>query len=906
MLNLTKPKRSAIDLKKYYQYMIPPLIVTGVTLILFAVFGIFPFGDKTVSWCDMDQQTVPLLMDFKDILEGKSSIFYSTGNAGGMNFWGVFLFFLASPLYLTVRFVAKENIIYLVNVLLVIKLALSALTAQIFFKRLHSGLTDSMSILLSVMYAGCGYGLMYCQTLVWLDVMALFPILLLGMHRLFHDGKPYLYFVSLCCTVAINFYLSFMTAIYIILWAAVYIFICCNGQERRKRTGMFIFWSFIAMLLTAPVWLCAFIQVLGSARGGGTFDDLINRSFAERIKEKTGLLMFTASGFAVIPFFIKSKLSKIPQIKHTIVMLILLMIPVFADPVNKFWHTGSYQCFALRYGYITVFTLLILTAQFFENSRFEREKISLHNMGVPLIFSAVCLAVCVFTAFTKKKTLSGFIDSLDINSAQFKLISGIFLLCAVMVAISITLCKKKLMGRAGVMTVMSAVFIGQYIMGFTSFIGYAANDGSVFTDAAVLKYNNEGEAYYRTKTEKKYIHVNMLGGLGYDSFAHYTSLTQQDLMFAMKKLGYSSYWMEIGANGGTALTDSILGIKYSIGAYFDLASYYEVENLDGDLERGSSDMCLPLGLISDKAPDEFSDIPEVSRIEIQRLMAERYFGDDSMIEEYRPKEAYNGSFDQKDGKYSIVPESTADGICQLRYTIPVENRTVLYFDLFDRLSRDLYESYFGGVSVYVNGSLVTNNYPKNKNNGILTLGEFSDTTVEVLVIINKPIEVRSFGVFGVDVTKLQRQCSRLKRHCCELYADGRSVTAQCRADKDSFIYMSVPYDKGLTAYVNGEKADIIKVNDCFCALKLKEGDNDIRLTFMPLGMGTAVIMLAVGIIILLIRRLLAVRNAVGNKLKERRSPIGTLSLMAVAAAAVAVMAVIYILPMAIWLLSIVV
>ena len=50
--------------------------------------------------------------------------------------------------------------------------------------------------------------------------------------------------------------------------------------------------------------------------------------------------------------------------------------------------------------------------------------------------------------------------------------------------------------------------------------------------------------------------------------------------------------------------------------------------------------------------------------------------------------------------------------------------------------------------------------------------------------------------------------------------------------------------------INGEKADIIKFNDCFCALKLKEGDNDIRLTFMPYGMGTAVIMAAAGIILL--------------------------------------------------------
>ncbi len=901
MLNLTKEK-SIIHLKKIYPYIIPPLAVTLVTLIMFAVFGIFPFGLKTISWCDMDQQTVPLLMDLKDILEGRSSIFYSTGNAGGMNFWGVFLFFLASPFYLTVRLVDKEHIVYLVNILLVIKLALSALSACIFFRKTHSGLGSGITTVLSVMYAGCGYGLMYCQTLVWLDVMALFPILLLGMYRLFREGKPRLYFIALCGTVAVNFYLSFMTVIYIILWGTVYLLVCCPKPERRKRAGSFVLWSLIAMFITAPVWLCAFIQVMGSARGSGTFDDLINRSIAERILEKIGLLMFTAAGFGVLPFFVKNKLLKLAQVKHTLIMLLLLLIPVFLDPVNKFWHTGSYQCFALRYGYIPVFTLLVLMAYFFEDSTLQRERISFHSMAVPLVFTLMYMGVCIFTVASKKSSLTGFIGDLNIGMPQFKLISGIFLLGAVVVMISITLSKKKLMGRVGMTTVLSAVFIGQFVLGFSSFIGYAANDGGVFLNAAPLECDNTGMPYYRAKTEKKYIHVNMLGGLGYDSFAHYTSLTQQDLMFAMKKLGYSSYWMEIGANGGTVLTDSILGIKYSIGAYFDLNSYYDVENLKGELERGASEICLPPGLISDKAPEEFTDIPEMSRVDIQRLMAKRYFGDDSMIYEYSPKEAYNGSFDRKDGKYSIVPESTAEGICQLRYTIPVKDRQVLYFDLFDRLSRDLYEKYFGGASVYVNGSLIASNYPKNKNNGILALGEFSNTTVEVLVIINKPVRIRSFGVFGIDVNSLKRQCSRLSRSCCELYSEGRSITAHCTARKESYIYMSVPYDKGLKARINGEKADIIRVNDCFCALKLREGDNDICLTFTPSGMRTAVIMTGVGVVLLLAVRLVTLMRA-SLPILHRGRCIRAVPMILVFAAAAAVVGIVYLLPMTIWFIA---
>lgn len=35
-------------------------------------------------------------------------------------------------------------------------------------------------------------------------------------------------------------------------------------------------------------------------------------------------------------------------------------------------------------------------------------------------------------------------------------------------------------------------------------------------------------------------------------------------MFAMNGLGYSSYWMEVTGNGGTALTDAVMNIKYYI------------------------------------------------------------------------------------------------------------------------------------------------------------------------------------------------------------------------------------------------------------------------------------------------------------------------------------------------------
>jgi hypothetical protein len=80
--------------------------------------------------------------------------------------------------------------------------------------------------------------------------------------------------------------------------------------------------------------------------------------------------------------------------------------------------------------------------------------------------------------------------------------------------------------------------VGEVFTSFSVNIGYAKSEGGVLKTSAPLEYDSTGKPYYRTKTEKKYIHVNMVGGLGYNSLAHYTSLTNEEYMFAMKKLGY--------------------------------------------------------------------------------------------------------------------------------------------------------------------------------------------------------------------------------------------------------------------------------------------------------------------------------------------------------------------------------
>ena len=172
-------------IKKLKSFYVAPVLVLAVFSFIFAINGFYPFGNASVSWCDMNQQVIPLFCNFKDVLSGNSGFFLNMNNAGGMNFFGVFFFFLSSPFTFLVAFFEKSDIPLLMNFLVVLKLCTAAVTAGIYFEKTFKSQNVAFKTILSFAYALCGYGLMFYQNVIWLDLMYLFPLLLLGIDLLF-------------------------------------------------------------------------------------------------------------------------------------------------------------------------------------------------------------------------------------------------------------------------------------------------------------------------------------------------------------------------------------------------------------------------------------------------------------------------------------------------------------------------------------------------------------------------------------------------------------------------------------------------------------------------------------------------------------------------------------------------
>ena len=204
---------------------------------------------------------------------------------------------------------------------------------------------------------------------------------------------------------------------------------------------------------------------------------------------------------------------------------------------------------------------------------------------------------------------------------------------------------------------------------------------------------------------------------------------------------------------------------------------------------------------------------------------------------------------------TIFPNIQADdpdmSRCQIRYSATVSGHQILYFDIFDSLNNRISESFYNSVKVYVNGNCITSEFPSQKNNGMLCLGEFENETAEIMLVMTHDVSVKSFGVFGIDTDSLKKNVSELGG--CTLHTDKNVITAKCiSSDNETYLYLSVPYEKGLTGFINGKKTEIYRINDSFCAVKLESGTNKIKLKFIPPGMNAGIIMAVSGIVLALI------------------------------------------------------
>lgn len=830
-------------LKKILPFIVPPLAVMLIMGFAFYRHDLYPFGDGTVSWCDMSQQVIPLLTDFKDILSGKDGMFLNFHNAGGMNLWGVFFFFIASPYTLLVLLVDKADVIYLVNIMTVLKLMTAAVTAQIYFRTCQKKLSPYISSVLSIVYAFCGYGMFYYQNNIWLDMMYLFPLLMVAFKELFDKKRIIPYTVMLTLMMIVNYYISYMIVVFILLFMAV----CCwryRKEEKYKDVPCrFIIGSLLGALLSAVVWIPCFLQFLSSGRSKSVMQQIESADFFSNYQTTFCLLFSTASVAVIVLVFLLDGKKRSKRLNTDLIMLFLMLIPIIIEPANLMWHTGSYMSFPCRYAFITIFFALICAGYFLSSENaIAKEKKNCDHFIIFLILAALIYGFYRFSEGFVENNRDGmakYTKSLWQDGTAFELWLEFFVVAAVFYTI-ITLLHKKGWISKKVFALFLAMFVAAE--SYANVNVYMITPDMNYPERSYYHHNimdlsdriEDNDGFYRVKTSSKLFEVNLVGSMGYNSLSHYTSLTSRDYMYMMKQLGYSSYWMEVGSYGGTELTDALLSVKYLIEKNDGITTNADSVYSNSIYEIVPTEYYLPLGIVTDADLSGSEELSTGTRSDVQKKLFEQLFGGngDELITDYEYDSIY-GIQDDSVMSPSFTFNSSSD-FSYMDYEIKVTDKQTLYFDCFDKLSNNLSESINGSFMVTVNGRSIQTDYPSQSSNGLLKLGEFENEEVNVRVTLNKNItNCRSYGVFGLHHDVLQKALEQV--NTAGLTDNDGKLSGSVNAKAGQKCVLQIPYQEGLKIKVNGESVSYSKVFGDLVCFDLQEGKNSITVTNVPKG-----------------------------------------------------------------------
>lgn len=129
------------------------------------------------------------------------------------------------------------------------------------------------------------------------------------------------------------------------------------------------------------------------------------------------------------------------------------------------------------------------------------------------------------------------------------------------------------------------------------------------------------------------------------------------------------------------------------------------------------------------------------------------------------------------------------------------------------------------------------------------------------VVISIPLEgemkLEDIEVFAMPMDDYIDRVESLREEPLEnIIIDDNTIKGDLSLSKDKILCLSVPYNRGWTAYVDGKRQEILNVNYAFMGLSLKEGSHKIEFRYSTPGLGIGVLLFGLSVCILVVIRII--------------------------------------------------
>ena len=590
-------------IKSNKEYIVAPLAALAVLFVIFIIKGVYPFGDGNIAYYDMQPQYIPEYCHAYDFLHGKAPLFFDWYNGASCDFLTNYTTYGLNPMNIFFLFVKRDNILQAMSIFLAIKLMLSSFTMSLYVKKTYAPGT-AVNVTLSLMYTYCGFMLQNYVNIFFLDLMILFPLLMLTLKALLNEGKVFGYTVVTFLCFTENSYLSEMTYIFVILYAFGHMILLSDDKIKRRRAaaqlGVFTAVAFIAAAYTIFPGMS---KLMNSPRSGysNSLTDILSIRTGGFDYQKRFMLFGCEAGIAaLIANIIRTIKDKKKPDKHSvffIYLLVLLIIPIFCEGSNLMWHMGSYVHFPYRFGYILAFVSCDIAAHFISAQKSDKPlfKVEKKNIKSILEYSSIILAASSLIIMIVMAIQMKDIGILD--KETYVLHKFIFIASATSCFILFAFCEKKFRS-----IMLLSLAVGQALTSSYALIAPTPDDKAFSLSALDLKKNSGiDDNLSRIKPLNMmdtYVNISLLSGV--PGLGDWTLNISKDYLEQMKALGYNNNYTYTFDSGGTAFTDALLNIKKTYSRFDDSSVLYSLDHDAKYFHIYDCNYTIPFGILAGK------------------------------------------------------------------------------------------------------------------------------------------------------------------------------------------------------------------------------------------------------------------------------------------------------------------
>ena len=875
-VNANKEGRKYQEMKKAKRVLIYTVIYAVMAVL---VWRFFPLAGKSlINRSDAYEQHINALIVYGKWIRGIIYNFahgdfslpnYSFGiGYGGDFFTSMHYYAVGDILNIPAAFLPTASIYYYFQFLILLRPYLAGLSFMTLYnyKRDHS----LMAILAgSLSYAFCGTVLFIGMwNPFFVNAMIIFPVMILGADLVIDEKKPLTFILSVCWSEVTNFYFFYMMVLLIIGYVLVRL--CIIRKDVIKIIFSFLLYGILGTALGAFIFLPVVLSFLSNPRvglGGHSvrafydFDyikELCKNLIAYIYKPKFDTeIAMTAIVIPALVFMIMEVKNRKREVIFAAIMTVMLLIPFAGYAMTGFSYMINRWCFALE------LLLAVAIADLIDS-------VYSYSLKKRVILAAITLF------YNGLVYMTGYAED-ELVQKQMILL----LIIAGAIIILPYLGKEKKAWNYALKTCMllTALF-GIY---WNAYYAGAPDYGNL-PNGYIDKTTGDEFLNEFTQTESKAIieqmHPNENDFIRYSgrnlkwnsSLIHGVSSTQ--FYFSLANGAVSDFMEKLAINEMSnfsykGLDDREIPLAITGTGYYLLPIDNKEEQAYVPIGYSRSDNYYTtaiyenkninmLGFVTDScvSSDTFEKMNPVQRQEVLMDYAVTEDTEDAgeFVADYE-----EADYKIKGGKKTEVDKNAFTALkdnakVKVKFQGKPNSETYIYFDnLWCDVRDDMVNINLTAYSGDRQVSTKTLSYktPESEfysgwHNYIVNMG--CDPEGITKVTIELPEEgVYSFDSFKVIMEPMDvvlekeaalgsRQVQSADLHLNPVSRMTNHVSTELNSEKDGFLVLRIPYEKGWTAYADGEKISLRKADVMLMGFPIKAGEHKIELYYHTPGL----------------------------------------------------------------------